>query len=73
MFYLILSLISLIMGFKIGNMYHVLMITTIKKDINNQNIEDTLKKKYEKENYKLSLYIEKLENEINELKGAEIL
>lgn len=68
MIYLFLTVISFVMGLKVGSLYHILKITSLKREMDKQNIEDTIKKKYEKELYKSNIYIEKLENELNELK-----
>lgn len=71
MIYLFLTVVSFVMGFKIGSLYHILKVTSFKREIDKQNIEDTFKKKYEKELYKSNIYIEKLENELNELKEVD--
>jgi len=71
MVYLIITVISFVMGFKIGSLYHILKITSFKREMDKQTIEDTIKKKYEKELYKSNIYIEKLENELNELKEVK--
>ncbi len=68
MAYLFITVISFVMGLKIGSLYHILKITSLKREMDKQTIEDTIKKKYEKELYKSNIYIEKLENELNELK-----
>lgn len=71
MIYLFLTVVSFVMGIKVGSLYHVLKVAFFNREINKQNIEDTIKKKYEKELYKSNIYIEKLENELNELKEVE--
>jgi len=55
------------MGFKVGGAYHLLKVASIKKEINNQTIEDEFKRKYEKELHKSNIYIEKLENELKQV------
>ena len=55
MAYLFITVISFVMGLKIGSLYHILKITSLKREMDKQTIEDTIKKKYEKELYKRSL------------------
>lgn len=57
MIYLILTIISFVMGLKIGSLYHVFKITSIKNQISKENIEDSIKKQYEK---KLTNYERKI-------------
>lgn len=67
MIYLFITLISLVMGFKIGSVYHLFKITLIKNQINKDNIEDSIKKQYDKKILKYENKIDILEKKLFDL------
>ncbi|WP_313343628.1 hypothetical protein [Sedimentibacter sp.] len=67
MIYLVITVISFIMGFKIGNLYQVLKITSIRHQINKENIEESIKKSYDKKIANYQKKIDVLEEKLIDL------
>ena len=67
MIYLFLTVISFVMGLKVGSLYHVLKITYMKNQINKENLEDSIKKQYEKKLMSYQRKIQVLEEKLTDL------
>lgn len=67
MIYLLLTVISLVMGFKIGSLYHILKITVIKNHVNKEFFEDSIKKQYDKKINGYKTKIQVLEEKLTDL------